>query len=504
MRAPLLYHASRFFLFHARHAWRTLDFIPVIRFFLLLLVLVFPASAWATCVAGLTHTVTRDAYTCLANGSEGSCVSLVESAPFTPTIDYYGCVATYSSLVGCHSDVGAVVPYPITCTEIFTETGQSSTPAPPEEVKQCPDGSSIPVSHLCPGEMPQPSPDTSGYTNELLGQILGAVSQLTSKSSEVINNLAAASNDITTAIQNQTSTLSQAVTASGASVTAGVASLKASTEFLLNGIQTSLTVIDGSIRQAASDLVFNINSNFDRAINEFALKSDQIRSAVNTGSMVVRAAVDESALNIVNAINNGQQIANDYYADSLASLENLSTAVAQNTSAIGQLPGAIANAIATNEAIQGLMAIPGALNQLGTSFTDSIGSAVTALSDSLDAGFDSLNTSLMDIFTSIDTLTNKASDFFAGTETPYSLQGAAELSQQTANPLASSDEVDISTIIKTNPGGGGSCPAPSTADVLGQQITFNYDQICEWAQIVGKLVLIIAAFASIRVFAGGA
>lgn len=108
------------------------------------------------------------------------------------------------------------------------------------------------------------------------------------------------------------------------------------------------------------------------------------------------------------------------------------------------------------------------------------------------------------ILASIDNMALQLSDFISGTPSALSDLGTSTLAASTGeNPLGTPEEINLSGIIKTNVSGSAGCPSAATADVMGHTITFSYQPMCDWAAIVGKLIMIIAAIVSIRIIASG-
>lgn len=52
--------------------------------------------------------------------------------------------------------------------------------------------------------------------------------------------------------------------------------------------------------------------------------------------------------------------------------------------------------------------------------------------------------------------------------------------------------------------GGGSCPAPQTLTVMGQDLEFSYAPICDFADVIRALVLVMSSILAVRILAGAA
>lgn len=107
---------------------------------------------------------------------------------------------------------------------------------------------------------------------------------------------------------------------------------------------------------------------------------------------------------------------------------------------------------------------------------------------------------LGDVANAVDRLGVDLGNFMRGEESDYAAKGRA-VDGNGENPLATPDEVDVSGMLHTDVSGGGSCPAPHVFSVLGKEITYSFDRVCEWADIVGKVIMILAAFVSLRILA---
>lgn len=489
----------------------------IFRLFLLFLIFFAPASAWAVCTAGDIYTGN------VSVPSGGSIINItLNGDPYTVVnasqvgVDPVTNEDIYSGSWSC------TAPPPVTCPDGSTAPNGDLAQCPPQDnFLVCADGTAAPGGDIfaCPSgtspgtlsaqQLLEKQANAIDTSNAFLNAILGAVTDLKNTALQALSAITDASYNIQQAINAQTASLSAAITAGNAAVVSSLTSLAGS-------VSSGFTALSLKADHAIAELV-NIQTTLTGIADNFTLQLanirdnlvseiSQVRSAVSSGAAMVKAAVDESALNIVNAINAAHQealnAATDFYADSLTSAQDMIYATGLVASAVGQLPDRIANAILTSEAFAGIQSIPGSLSQVGSNIVTAINGMGNDLLATLDGGLDALNTSITDAIASIDNLTTKAADFFAGTETPYSLQGAAELANPSANPLTTPENVDVSGMLDTNISAGGSCPAPATAEVLGQSLTFSYDPICDWANIVGKLILIIAAFVSIRIMAG--
>jgi len=83
--------------------------------------------------------------------------------------------------------------------------------------------------------------------------------------------------------------------------------------------------------------------------------------------------------------------------------------------------------------------------------------------------------------------------------TTESLLGAGEATTLEVDP---SDQYDISGMLDTSSFVAGACPAPRTISVYGQNMTIDYTELCNLADILGYLVMFTASIISLRIIGG--
>jgi len=83
--------------------------------------------------------------------------------------------------------------------------------------------------------------------------------------------------------------------------------------------------------------------------------------------------------------------------------------------------------------------------------------------------------------------------------TTESLLGAGEATTLEVDP---SDQYDISGMLDTSSFVAGACPAPRTISVNGQDMTIDYTELCNLADILGYLVMFTASIISLRIIGG--
>lgn len=84
---------------------------------------------------------------------------------------------------------------------------------------------------------------------------------------------------------------------------------------------------------------------------------------------------------------------------------------------------------------------------------------------------------------------------------PESL-GCANLDLQPDGELETEDR-DINLIEPVDLGGSGQCPAPLTANVLGTTVEMSFDPLCQYANTLRPLVLLLAWLSAGMIFIGG-
>lgn len=84
---------------------------------------------------------------------------------------------------------------------------------------------------------------------------------------------------------------------------------------------------------------------------------------------------------------------------------------------------------------------------------------------------------------------------------PNSVQ-CANLDTPASDPLQSQERT-IALIAPVAVGGAGSCPAPLTASVLGQNLEMSFDPLCQYANSLRPLVLALAWLSAGLIFIGG-
>jgi hypothetical protein len=80
--------------------------------------------------------------------------------------------------------------------------------------------------------------------------------------------------------------------------------------------------------------------------------------------------------------------------------------------------------------------------------------------------------------------------------------GCANLDTPTAEDL-STQARNISMITPVAVGGAGVCPAPMTASFLGQNVSMSFDPLCQFANALRPLVLVLAWLSAGYIFIGG-
>lgn len=406
--------------------------------------------------------------------------------------------------------------------------------APPPDPVLCPDGTPAPNGDLLgcntlPPPDPNPNPTPLGevaaalsdaVSNAINVSLMPVLATFAGRISEVASNIVSAKDylsqrmgeiasqsvtSITNAISQQTTVLTSAI--------AGVSDVLSNMSQNMNNkldqantyldhIRISVAALGTNINEAASHITDGITAQ----TQELMTGLTDVRNAVSSGAAWMVSAVTEGGVNTVNAIRDlhdtvttGLADISGYLNDAAVNAENSLTSLANISSAIAQLPSQIANAIVTNEGFgAGAASIVQAFNDGVTALTTSL----TDIYDSIDSMSGDLIRYGDSIYSKLDDLTTKAADFFAGTPSAMSDKGSAILNEPSPdNPLATPEEVNLDSMLSTTVSGGGGCPAPVSVDVLGGTLYFRYDMLCEWAETVGKLIMILASILSLRIIA---
>lgn len=485
------------------------------------LLFLFPSLSFAACVSGQNWS--------------GTLALLVGTSPAIVTIN------------GDTYDVVTATPGAISVDgqwQQYTGTWTCATLPPPPDPILCPDGSAPPNGDLaqCPVTPPNPpdplpaptdpgaQPNVNPYGSELeiasqrlmqqefwtrqvLEEVRGAINNVNQTIISAKDYLAQrigeisqqATASITNAISQQTQTLSSniaGVASAIANMSQNMSTKLDQANVYLNQITANIAALGTNINEAAAQITDGITAQTQELITGLT----DVRNAVSSGAAWMVSAVTEGGVNTVNAIRDlhdtvttGLADISGYLNDAAVNAENSLTSLANISSAIAQLPSQIANAIVTNEGFgAGAASIVQAFNDGVTSLTTSL----TDIYDSIDSMSGDLIRYGDSIYSKLDDLTTKAADFFAGTPSAMSDKGSAILNEPLPdNPLATPEEVNLDSMLSTTVSGGGGCPAPVSVDVLGGTLYFRYDMLCEWAETVGKLIMILASILSLRIIA---
>jgi len=102
----------------------------------------------------------------------------------------------------------------------------------------------------------------------------------------------------------------------------------------------------------------------------------------------------------------------------------------------------------------------------------------------------------------IATQQHEANCLITGDGTPITTEGLLGSGEATTLAVDPSDQYDISGILDTSSFVAGTCPAPRTISVYGQNMTIDYTELCNLADILGYLVMFTASIISLRIIGG--
>lgn len=282
----------------------------------------------------------------------------------------------------------------------------------------------------------------------------------------------------------------------------------------LNIIQTNRNLVDiwsllgiaNSFLSSISSKLTNLADPIVRAINQS--KSDIVQALNNSNGILssIKTALNSISLDLISIASLTANYWNDKFdrlytkLDDIdfftASIKTLIEAADSHISTLlGGIPGAITDSYV---AVAGViydsnMAVQGAVNNVEGAVHD-LGFKICGKDDNC----------FQSVVDAINFQTDKAAAFFAGTPSALSDHGSAVLAAGAGeNPLATPEEHDVSSLLNTDVGPSGSCPAPIDVPVMGQVISFSYQPLCDWAGFAGNFLMVVAAIASIRIIAGG-
>lgn len=412
---------------------------------LLFLLFSFPFGVGAACLADST-TIVYQTYSCYATDGYGDCSP--SSALSVPQTYVNGSSSfTFLRVIGHTSFVaGYSGPFPVS---IVAEVEYvCSNPAP-----VCPDGSAAPNGDVAQCVFQKYCPDGSLPPFGDLSQCVQQV-YCPDGSKAPFNNMGLCSPDATTS-----STIIELN-----KINSSVVGLNSG----LSVIASRVNDLNSRIYQAGLDIVSGLGNKIDHAAGLLGAGLNKIEYAIVTARYGIQGLLVEA-----------KDIVTQVHYD----LQNL--------------PYNMLNAFDSfirDRTLDIQQTIINAADQIYNGVTG-VGSQTTV------GGADPYSPQIL---ASIDNLTTKFADFITGETSALSTKGTAVLAEGVGeNPLGTPDEKDLSTIIKTTVSGGGACPASATADVMGHTITFSYQPMCDWADIVGKFIMIIAAMISIRIIASG-
>lgn len=345
--------------------------------------------------------------------------------------------------------------------------------------------------------------------NSISGNILALTAVLNQTREALMQRIADVASSstlaVTTAINQQTALLSNGF----GSVTASIASASDALGAKLDQVNVYLShnaALLGSVAANIMDAAVRVEDAFLRQTQDLLTGIGDLRNSVSGAAAMLKASIDEGLLSAKNAVldlgdvvDSGFDSVTDLMQAAADRADSLAQVVSGMAGAIQSLPNEIANAILTSEAY----------NSGSNSIVQAVNDGFAAITGAYDGILTEINDTISDVagtagmaYDKLDELTTNAADFFAGTPSALSDSGAAALSEPIPeNPLADPVEVNLDSMLSTTVSGGGGCPAPATAEVMGQTITFHYDQLCDWAETVGKLVLILASILSLRIIA---
>jgi len=102
----------------------------------------------------------------------------------------------------------------------------------------------------------------------------------------------------------------------------------------------------------------------------------------------------------------------------------------------------------------------------------------------------------------IATQQHEANCLITGDGSPITTEALLGAGEATTLQVDPSNQYDISGMLDTSSFVAGACPAPRTISVNGQDMTIDYTELCNLADILGYLVMFTASIISLRVIGG--
>lgn len=102
----------------------------------------------------------------------------------------------------------------------------------------------------------------------------------------------------------------------------------------------------------------------------------------------------------------------------------------------------------------------------------------------------------------IATQQHEANCLITGDGSPITTEALLGAGEATTLQVDPSDQYDISGMLDTTSFVAGTCPAPRTISVNGQNMTIDYTELCNLADILGYLVMFTASIISLRIIGG--
>jgi len=102
----------------------------------------------------------------------------------------------------------------------------------------------------------------------------------------------------------------------------------------------------------------------------------------------------------------------------------------------------------------------------------------------------------------IATQQHEANCLITGDGSPITTEALLGAGEATTLQVDPSDQYDISGMLDTSSFVAGTCPAPRTISVYGENMTIDYTELCNLADILGYLVMFTASIISLRIIGG--
>lgn len=102
----------------------------------------------------------------------------------------------------------------------------------------------------------------------------------------------------------------------------------------------------------------------------------------------------------------------------------------------------------------------------------------------------------------IATQQHEANCLITGDGSPITTEALLGAGEPTTLEVDPADEYDVDGMLDTSSFVAGACPAPRTISVNGQDMTIDYTELCNLADILGYLVMFTASIISLRIIGG--